>query len=181
MICSFERNWPVGKVWFEICHSPDRFPATQFDPVSVRDLLRKYVRIGLNLQRKARSDGLIQISLSSTVELPWEIFWLVLIGITHLRASFQDILTPRRGGGGDGVLERLLSTEKLPTKKGYFSDSWWKVCLLDWHYFLHLVLPHNQIEINFNINFFLVCIIIGTWSTNVRRSIGNWPLKARGT
>ena len=122
MICSFERNWPVGKVWFEICHSPDRFPATQFDPVSVRDLLRKYVRIGLNLQRKARSDGLIQISLSSTVEPPWENFWLVLIGITHLRASFQDILTPRRGGGRrrGGVLERLLSTEKLPTKKRIF-------------------------------------------------------------
>ena len=31
----------VGKVWCEICHSPDQFPGTQFDPVSP---LRKYVR-----------------------------------------------------------------------------------------------------------------------------------------
>ena len=65
MICSFERNWPVGKVWFEICHSSDRFPATQFDPVLVRALLRKYVR------KAARMDWYRFYSLA-TVEPPWE-------------------------------------------------------------------------------------------------------------
>ena len=160
--------------------SPDWFPATQFDPVLVGNLLRKYVRSSFGGRKPARLDCDTDFTLQpATVEPPWENFGLVLIGITHLPASFLDILTPRRGGA---ILERLILTEKLKTEKlcllkksvkdtsygGYCG----KVFLLDGHYSLN---QSNFFQI-INCNIYFITL----WSANVDRSIGTDHWKRKG-